>query len=65
MLTHHSPLSNPLWFEHSCAVLLKAVSVRPMGGHNAVETGASRLEALLLCLVVTFDQAHELTHAVP
>lgn len=61
---YHGSLSDPLWFEVSGTVLLKAFSVWAMWGHYAVEAGPSWLEALLFSLIVAFDQTHELAHAV-
>ena len=61
---YHGSLSHPLRFELSRAVLLEALGVRAVWGHHAVETGPSRLEALLFGFVVAVDQTHEFTHAV-
>lgn len=63
-LFYHGPLSDPLRFELSCAVLLKAVGIWTVWGHNAVEAAPPWLEALLFSFVVAFDQSHEFTHAV-
>lgn len=62
--SYHCSLSHPLWFQLGGAVLLEALCVRAVGGHDAVQAAPSRLETLLLGLVVTFDQTHELAHAV-
>jgi len=64
-LCYHGSLGHPLWFERGGGVLLEAVYVGAVGGHGAVQTASSRLEALLLGLVVALDQTHEFTHAVP
>lgn len=64
LFVYHGSLSHPLRFEFSSAVLLKAVHVRAMRGHYAVETGPSWLETLLFGLIMAFDQTHEFTHAV-
>lgn len=61
---YHGSLSHPLRFELSRAVLLEALGVRAVWGHHAVETGPSRLEALLFGFIVAVDQTHEFTHAV-
>lgn len=61
---YHGSLSDPLGFEFSSAVLLKAFNIRTMWGHDAVEAGPSWLEALLFSFIVAFDQTHEFTHAV-
>lgn len=62
---YHGPFSHPLGFELGSAVLLKAVGVRPVWGHDAVEAGPPWLEALLFGFIVALDQSHELAHAVP
>lgn len=61
---YHGSLCDPLRFKLSRAVLLKAFSIRSVWSHYTVEAGPSRLEALLLGFIVTFDQSHEFTHAV-
>lgn len=62
--SYHGSLRHPLRFELSSAVLLKAVCVGPVWGHNAVEAGSAWLEALLFSFIVAFDESHEFTHAV-
>ena len=64
-LSYHGSLSHPLWFESGGGVLLEAVCVGAVWGHNAVQTASSRLETLCFGLVVAFDEPHEFTHAVP
>lgn len=61
---YHGSFGDSLWFELGFAVLFEAVKIGAVRGHDAVETGSSRLETLFLCLIVTLDQAHELTHTV-
>lgn len=61
---YHCALGNPLRFELGGAVLLEAVEIRPVWGHDAVQAATPRLETLLFGFIVAFDQTHELTHAV-
>lgn len=65
LLFYHGSLGHPLRLELGGAVLLEAVGVRAVWGHDTVEAGPSRLETLLFGLVVAFDQTHEFAHAVP
>lgn len=62
---YHSPFCNSLRLQLGFARLLKTVSVWPVWSHHAVQAGPSRLEALLLCFIMAFDEPHELTHAIP
>lgn len=61
---YHGSFSHALRFELGGAVLLEAVHVWTVGGHDAVQAGPSRQETLLFSFIMTSDQAHEFTHAV-
>ena len=46
--TYHGALSHPLWFQIHIRAGLKTLSIRPMGGHHAVQGGSTGTEALFL-----------------
>ena len=64
-LAYHGAVSYPLWLEFGLAGLFTAVCIGAVRGHGTVQAAAPWQESTLLCLIVTFDEAHELTHAVP
>ena len=64
VITHLSPIQLD-WFELCISGLGECFRVWAMWGHRAVQSSSSRHETLLLCLILTMDQSHELTHAVP
>lgn len=52
------------WFEFCLCGLAERLLVWSMRSHHTVQTGSPRQKSTFLCLILTINQPHKLTHAV-